>query len=114
MREIKFRAWYNEGKGIFIWEDSLTDWINHWSNKGLINSLIFNQYTGLQDKFGRDIYEGDIYNQGDKNIKYKVIFEDGCFIGNQIGNKSLSGLKHFIKDIEVIGNIYENKELLTN
>lgn len=70
------------------------------------------QFIGMQDRNGKAIYEGDIYHQGDRSIRYKVIF-DGCgFCGNQIGNKSLSGINHFHPNIQVIGNIHDNPDLL--
>ena len=73
---------------------------------GVITETI-GQFTGLTDKNGIEIFEGDIYHQGDENIKYKVIFKDGCFIGNQIGNKSLAGLSHFLKDIVIVDKVYK-------
>jgi len=108
MREIKFRVWNIQKTEFNIIDFRNTGWIMITNET---NGEI-QQFTGLKDKNGKDIYEGDVYHQGDKNIKYKVIFENGCFIGNQIGNKSLAGLKHFIKDIEVIGNILENNNLI--
>lgn len=66
------------------------------------------QFTGLKDKNGVKIFEGDIYHQGDENISYEVIFINGCFIGKQHGNKSTSGIKHFLNHIEVTGNIHDN------
>ena len=56
--------------------------------------------TGLKDKNGMEIYEGEIYHMGDQNIKYKVIYEQGQFVGNQIGNKSLAGLSYWLNRIK--------------
>ncbi|GJM84246.1 phage protein [Paenibacillus sp. HMSSN-139] len=70
------------------------------------------QYTGLQDCNGKDIYEGDIYHQGDKNIRYVVVWADTGLIGKQLGTSSYAGLRHWRDRIEVIGNRYSNPELL--
>lgn len=81
------------------------------------------QSTGLKDKNGKLIFEGDIvnyefcdfrpnvasYETGGKYItgyKKAVLWENGKFICNDYD------LLHICEDIEVIGNIYENKELL--
>ncbi len=58
------------------------------------------------------ILSTQIYTQGDKSIKYEVIFNDAQFVGKQVGNKSLAGLSYFMDYIEIIGNIYENENLL--
>ena len=70
------------------------------------------QYTGVKDKNGTEIYEGDIYHVGDKNIRYLVVWFDSGFEGKQLRSTSYAGLKSWAKDIEILGNIYENKNLL--
>ena len=70
------------------------------------------QYTGLHDKNGVEMYEGDIYHQGDKNILYVVVWHDTSFIGKQLKSSSYAGLTYWLDRIEVIGNIYDNPDLL--
>lgn len=109
-REIKFRAWNNrESKpevkmiyGVVINELGEVcmpdgDW---WS-------LPLMQYTGLKDKKGRDIYEGDIVKYD--NSKYEVLFNGGSFqLKTGSGYYAMSP-----QYCEIIGNIYENPNLLT-
>ena len=78
-----------------------------------IDTETVGQFTKIKDKNGKKIFEGDIYRMGDNNILYVVVFHDSGFIGNQIGSSSYSGLKYWKDDIEVIGNIHDNKELLS-
>ena len=70
------------------------------------------QFTGMTDKKGKKLFEGDVYSMGDKNILYVVIFDKSQFIGKQVGNRSLAGLGYWKSDIEIIGNIHDNQELL--
>ena len=72
------------------------------------------QDTGFKDKNGKEICEGDIYHQGDRNILYVVEYTHDCsLMGRQIRTKgSRVGLAYWQDKIEVIGNIHENKELL--
>lgn len=75
------------------------------------------QFTGLKDKNGKEIYEGDILR--DTEDIAKVVFEKGAFIAQVktfgFGWKAYANLWEYLKDwkdVEVIGNIYQNPELL--
>ena len=70
------------------------------------------QFTGMTDKHGTKIFEGDIYSMGDDSIKYVVVWRNCMFIGKQIGNNSYAGLNYWESEIKKVGNIYDNKELL--
>lgn len=118
MRELKFRALdtsFNKKwvYGYYCFDVRYPDSIErHWVGYNEVYPETLGQFTGLKDRIGKDIYEGDIYIMGDKNIKYQVIFKNSSFIGNEIGNKSLAGLDHWIDNIEVIGNVHEAPELI--
>ena len=117
MREIKFRFWdYKFKKMDFGGGDCLL------RRKGDDHSGIM-QFTGLIDKNGEEVYEGDIikriaYYNSDRreekifSVKYHEPF--ACFsFENSIDGIATYGDIHWNKwSIEVIGNIYENPELL--
>lgn len=71
------------------------------------NNLIIQNFTGLQDNMGTDIYEGDILTNI-FGLKDYVSFQCGCFILK----KNYGTLFEYNKKASIIGNIFENPELL--
>lgn len=123
MREIKFRAWDKKGNQMIENEELMfsgTDGFYSLNQEGQeFEWDCVMQFTGLHDKNGKEIYEGDIVNYGNytdnnKPCNEKIIFENCSFVGREIrkfGDKNAVSM--IGKDCEVIGNIYENPELLT-
>ncbi len=119
MREIEFRG-KRKDNGEWVYGSLLVDEIQNSyliidNKEGVGKEVIpetIGQYTGLKDKNGKNIYEGDIFSLGSKKILYIVEWLDNGFQGRQNGNKSTVGLTYWNSDIEVIGNIYDNSELL--
>jgi uncharacterized phage protein (TIGR01671 family) len=72
------------------------------------------QYTGLKDRNGKEIYEGDILSNG-SHIDWIVKYRDAAFQVEHVGqitNDSWHLERGMAESREVIGNIYENPELL--
>lgn len=132
MREIKFRWWSEKYKKMVYTYEELYDFAqnksekndeylykNEWWNYDYCNHIRFDieqvgefiplQYTGLKDKNGKYIYEGDIVEL--KGKKYTVEFYEGCFIGVDEYDEHYENTifldEAFIRQIKVIGNIYE-------
>ena len=121
MREIKFRAWHKEEKiiGEVLGIDILHKEI-FFSNEDVdcyehtdFKNIELMQYTGLKDKNNKEIYEGDIVTL--HNSKYKVIFlnEEARFVlRDDEFEYEIPFTNNNNKRMEIIGNIYENPELL--
>lgn len=125
MREIKFRAWNVQGNefanpndlainlnGKLVteseWDGEIVEYENH--------PFVFEQFTGLHDKNGKEIYEGDIVCDKDGHIgEVEYISEHAAFVIREINphryNFINCGNQQFIST-EIIGNIHENPELL--
>ena len=124
MRTIKFRAWDKEGKvmrdpSINLLIDSYSGnpyWQFGYDELKPLPNLILMQYTGLKDKNGKEIYEGDIL-EADKdwfelssNVGI-VGFNKGQFC---VHDEEWDNSDYITNQkVEIIGNIYENKDLLT-
>lgn len=107
MREIKFRAW--DGKKM---DRVHTLWLQYvekdWYIPGDKKYEAIMQYTGLKDKNGKEIYEGDILKfntKGGNEMVYEVKWKGKGFKPTRMSEDNQ-------EEIEIIGNIYENKELL--
>ena len=131
-REIKYRAWLKEEKKMVIVEiiDFSEKSIQYLEKNEIIDAYLLRttfledielmQYTGIKDKNGKEIYEGDIlkykflYDRRFKHVSLvKFVETEASFgikdiYGNEIPLYRITANNYF----EVIGNIYENEELL--
>lgn len=148
MREIKFRAYDSHYKymnykvlvGIYgEWEKVKDDenytacsmWIEpekvdykcepHWTHfEPYHKDIHLMQYTGLKDKNGKEIYEGDIvaekghYVNSDRLVYQKIQWKENysCWLRGEYQRLTPKNIKTY--QIEVVGNIYDNPELLHN
>ena len=126
MREIKFRAWDKENKkmmkvsSLSLENKEIAVRENGTYHCFRMQNLELMQYTGIEDKNGKEIYEGDIIKYKfpyDTRLKHispvKFLETEASFgikdrYGNEIPLYTISANNYF----EVIGNIYENKNLL--
>jgi len=141
-REIKFRAWnlktkeYNNYVEVYCYIDGSTGLIAGTNNNnpcGNSENFLLEQYTGLKDKNGKEIYEGDVikFHTGMKyrdSVNMKICFNQGCFGFRGLKHDGKRTISSFIpfsaiqsslennniwldaeEILEVTGNIHENK-----
>ena len=116
MRELKFR----------IWDTSIKRWIRTQDNDSVCSgawgvfcylqdrfenktsSEVIQQYTGLKDKNGKEIYEGDIIRNPDNQKEITIVEwgeKEGCW------ENTVFAMRPIFSWWEIIGNIFENPEL---
>ncbi len=126
MREIKFRAWDMREK-CWIGEE-LDDLIIFRNNELIISDrFALMQYTGLKDKNGKEIYEGDVVKRRDKTIwqvkfligKFSLFANSSQLVIAISKSKEETEEQRIARELEiwwtsceVIGNIWENPELI--
>lgn len=115
MREIKFRAWHKEHKLMFEVFGFDVNTIYPWQREcdpeipiaPDAEDCTLMQYTGLKDKNGKEIYEGDIVET--KYSYYRIYYFNGHWFAE---NDFLSDVL-LEPECNIVGNIYENPELVS-
>lgn len=116
MREISFEAWDDLNK-VMHRNVSFSNGVWYRGTFGSPDFEVLGAYpmikprqaTGLKDRTGKEIYEGDVLSGG-----YIVEYKNDCFVveENKDDWSSLKYVLHYNPEMEVIGNIYENPDLI--
>ena len=111
---LKFRGWIKEVKEM-CYDDEKNTTFTTKDMQSQQDDVIFMQSTGLRDKNGKLIFEGDIFKSTChiKDVFYTIVWEDyGRWVYKDDKNKIIYQDISVFRNNEIIGNIYENPELL--
>lgn len=117
-REIKFRAWHKRNKNIHEPSSMFQITTNgniYSSGLNVTDDYVLMQYTGLKDKNGKEIYEGDVLQMLGDRLKIIIEFKGGHFFGKNISSTKYTHPEFNNRNWnhwEILGNIYKNPELL--
>lgn len=113
MREVKFRA-FDKNRMVMYLNSFCTKYCVIEIGLAELHDLIWMQFTGVLDKNKKEIYEGDICKWSELNINFyfQIIFRDGIFGYELYEGNGKYKMMTLDGSEEVIGNIYENGDLL--
>lgn len=120
MREIKFRAWHKADEKMYeVYGFTQNKWFLKGKQFPMPNgAVVIMQYTDLKDKNGKKIYEGDLLTDyggaPPLYVEYSEKHGAYCFVDkfDSSGTVYYTPPMIYYEHMEVIGNIYENPELL--
>jgi len=135
-REIKFKVWDVINKRIFPFEEAVSTGVDISTPDGRNyqmplfsvafvdnkHKLIALQYTNLNDKNGKELYDGDIVKVRESNEQSSISYENKLIVWDNVelrwglSHKDFSifsePLNYFKGSLELVGNVFENKDLL--